>query len=186
VRTFDRNVRPELQADRRQHRLCASPRGLQGFSMASQWPWIRPRRQGPSIQKPQRKNLAPDRGARCRHSPPLSGTLGRGQPKRDSLPGDRHPTPWSARSPPADESVGGGGWESNPPGTLLSPTLVLKTRSATRPPYTSTRLSPNCEPRRLAISGPSGNWMPAVRMLNRRITLPAFMRDYTGYFNLNT
>lgn len=26
---------------------------------------------------------------------------------------------------------GGGGWESNPPGTLLSPTLVLKTRAGT-------------------------------------------------------
>ena len=33
--------------------------------------------------------------------------------------------------------IGGGGWESNPPGTLLSPTLVLKTRSATRSPHTS-------------------------------------------------
>ena len=33
--------------------------------------------------------------------------------------------------------TGGGGWESNPPGTLLSPTLVLKTRSATRSPHTS-------------------------------------------------
>ncbi len=31
----------------------------------------------------------------------------------------------------------GGEWESNPPGTLLSPALVLKTRSATRPPVTS-------------------------------------------------
>ncbi len=31
----------------------------------------------------------------------------------------------------------GGEWESNPPGTLLSPTLVLKTRGATRLPFTS-------------------------------------------------
>ena len=36
-----------------------------------------------------------------------------------------------------DRENGGGEWESNPPGTLLSPTLVLKTRSATRPPHTS-------------------------------------------------
>jgi hypothetical protein len=33
--------------------------------------------------------------------------------------------------------IGGDGWESNPPGTLLSPTMVLKTRSATRSPYAS-------------------------------------------------
>ena len=33
--------------------------------------------------------------------------------------------------------IGGGGWESNPPGTLLSPTAVLKTVSTTRSPYTS-------------------------------------------------
>ena len=37
--------------------------------------------------------------------------------------------------------IGGGGWESNPPGTLLSPTMVLKTRSATRTPYASGRTS---------------------------------------------
>ena len=37
----------------------------------------------------------------------------------------------------AFHAADGGEWESNPPGTLLSPTLVLKTRGATRLPVAS-------------------------------------------------
>ena len=67
---------------------------------------------------------------------------------------------------------GGGGWESNPPGTLLSPTLVLKTRSATRPPHTSTSVRcAACRGRARFISG----GLPHTPILAER----------TGYFNRN-
>ena len=43
------------------------------------------------------------------------------------------PAPFEAGGTPAPQAKNGGGeWESNPPGTLASPSLVLKTRGVTR------------------------------------------------------
>ena len=60
---------------------------------------------------------------------------------------------------------GGGGWESNPPGTLLSPTLVLKTRTVTSTAYAS-NLAPSFA---LLCPNPPALAMPKMKDFARQI-----------------